>query len=240
VLEEALRAGVERVVYTSSVAAIGPAAYGSTADESHAFRAGRHGVPYVNAKHEGRRRRCASARRPAGRGGQPGARVRPRDLYRSSTELVRRFLRRQIPAYVDGALNIVEPRTWPTANCSRTSAASWASATSGQPQLHAGPSVRRPRPPVGRGAAGDQAPRSGRAGGRARRGGDAGPPRSHSGRDPGHVAVVGVSVRPRPSASWGGSPPTTRTRWSARSPGTASESRSASRRRGRASRFRCA
>jgi dihydroflavonol-4-reductase len=30
------------------------------------------------------------------------------DLYRSSTELVLRFLRRQIPAYVDGALNVVD------------------------------------------------------------------------------------------------------------------------------------
>ena len=30
------------------------------------------------------------------------------DVYRSSTELVRRFLRRGIPAYVDGALNIVD------------------------------------------------------------------------------------------------------------------------------------
>jgi dihydroflavonol-4-reductase len=30
------------------------------------------------------------------------------DLYRSSTDVVLRFLRRQIPAYVDGALNIVD------------------------------------------------------------------------------------------------------------------------------------
>src|SRR6185295_4582262 len=30
------------------------------------------------------------------------------DLYRSSTELVRRFLRREIPAYVDGALNVID------------------------------------------------------------------------------------------------------------------------------------
>src|SRR5207247_6527443 len=30
------------------------------------------------------------------------------DVYHSSTELVRRFLRREIPAYVDGALNIVD------------------------------------------------------------------------------------------------------------------------------------
>ena len=51
-LEEALRAGVERVVYTSSVAAIGPAPRGSTADETQVFRAGRFGLPYVNSKHE--------------------------------------------------------------------------------------------------------------------------------------------------------------------------------------------
>jgi dihydroflavonol-4-reductase len=30
------------------------------------------------------------------------------DVYRSSTDVVRRFLKRQIPAYVDGALNIVD------------------------------------------------------------------------------------------------------------------------------------
>ena len=52
VLEEALRAGVERVVHTSSVAAIGPAPRGTTADETQVFRAGRLGLPYVNSKHE--------------------------------------------------------------------------------------------------------------------------------------------------------------------------------------------
>ena len=52
VLEEALRAGVQRAVYTSSVAAIGPAPRGSTADETQVFRAGRFGLPYVNSKHE--------------------------------------------------------------------------------------------------------------------------------------------------------------------------------------------
>ena len=52
VLEEALRAGVERVVYTSSVAAIGPAERGQTADERQLFTAGHLGIPYVNSKHE--------------------------------------------------------------------------------------------------------------------------------------------------------------------------------------------
>src|SRR5689334_3899516 len=42
VLEEALRAGVERVVYTSSVAAIGPATPGRSANESSAWKAGRY------------------------------------------------------------------------------------------------------------------------------------------------------------------------------------------------------
>jgi len=109
VLSEALRAGVERVVYTSSVAAIGPAERGSTADESHPFTAAPQGIPYVNSKREAEVEalRLAAA-------GLPVVIVNPAsvfgrgDLNRSSTELVRRFLRCEIPAYVDGAVNIVD------------------------------------------------------------------------------------------------------------------------------------
>ena len=109
VLEEALRAGVERVVHTSSVAAIGPAPRGSTADERQPFPAGALDVPYVHSKREAE----AEALRAAA-AGLPVVIVNPAhvfgagDLYRSSTELVLRFLRRQIAAYVDGALNIVD------------------------------------------------------------------------------------------------------------------------------------
>jgi dihydroflavonol-4-reductase len=109
VLEEALRAGVAGVVHTSSVAAIGPAPRGSTADERQVFRAGRLGLPYVDAKHEAE----GVAVRLAARG-LPVVVVNPAhtfgtgDRHRSSTELVRRFLRGRIPAYVDGALNIVD------------------------------------------------------------------------------------------------------------------------------------
>lgn len=109
VLEEALRAGVERAVLTSSVAAIGPAVRGKTADESQVFRAGRFGLPYVNAKHEAENEALRIAAH-----GLPLVIVNPAhvmgrgDVRHSSTELVRRFLRRQIPAYVDGALNIVD------------------------------------------------------------------------------------------------------------------------------------
>jgi dihydroflavonol-4-reductase len=108
VLEEALRVGVERAVYTSSVAAVGPAMRGSTADERHPFH-GSYGIPYVAAKREAE----VEVLRLAARGlpvviVNPAHVFGPGDLYRSSTVVVRRFLRRQIPAYVDGAINIVD------------------------------------------------------------------------------------------------------------------------------------
>jgi dihydroflavonol-4-reductase len=109
VLEEALRTGVTRAVFTSSVAAIGPALRGSTADETQAFRPEGQGIAYVSAKREAE----AEALRLAAQG-LPVVLVNPAhvfgrgDLNRSSTALVLRFLRRELPAYVDGALNIVD------------------------------------------------------------------------------------------------------------------------------------
>jgi dihydroflavonol-4-reductase len=108
VLEEALRAGVERVVYTSSVAAVGPAPKGSTADETQVWDAGRYAIPYLDAKHEAE----VEVLRLVARGlpaviVNPALVLGPGDPGRSSTALVRRFLRRQIPVYVDGTLNIV-------------------------------------------------------------------------------------------------------------------------------------
>jgi dihydroflavonol-4-reductase len=107
-LEEALRAGVERAVHTSAVAALGPAQRGSTADETHVLNAARVGIAYANIKAEAER----EALRVCAQGlplviVNPAHVLGPGDLYRSSTELVRRFLRREIPAYVDGALCIV-------------------------------------------------------------------------------------------------------------------------------------
>ncbi len=108
VLEEALRADVERVVYTSSVAAIGPAATDAVANESQVWDAGRYAIPYVDSKHEAE----VAALRLLGRGlplviVNPAVVLGAGDPGRSSTVLVRRFLRRQIPAYVEGTLNVV-------------------------------------------------------------------------------------------------------------------------------------
>ncbi|HWE34824.1 MAG TPA: NAD-dependent epimerase/dehydratase family protein [Solirubrobacteraceae bacterium] len=108
VLEEAARAGVERAVYTSSVAAIGPAPPGAMADEANVWDAGRYGIPFVDSKHEAE----VVALRLIARG-LPLVIVNPAlvlgagDPGRSSTTLVLRFLRRAIPAYVDGTLNVV-------------------------------------------------------------------------------------------------------------------------------------
>ena len=63
VLEEALRAGVERVVHTSSVAAIGPAPRGSTADERQVVPRRRATACRTStASTRPRARRCASPR----------------------------------------------------------------------------------------------------------------------------------------------------------------------------------
>ncbi len=107
-LEECLRAGVERVVMTSSAAALGPAPPGGTADEAQLFTAGGLGIPYVNAKHEAE----TEALRLAARGldvviVSPTLVFGAGDHRGASTRLVRRFLLGQIPVYTDGALNVV-------------------------------------------------------------------------------------------------------------------------------------
>jgi dihydroflavonol-4-reductase len=111
VLEAAERAGVERVVHTSSIAAIGPAERGGTADETQWFTGGRLGITYINSKHEAE----LEALRYAERGvpvviANPTFVLGPDDPVGTSNRLVRRFLQRQIPTYVEGALNIVDVR----------------------------------------------------------------------------------------------------------------------------------
>jgi dihydroflavonol-4-reductase len=111
VLEEALGAGVERAVFTSSVAAIGPARPRGTVDENHVFDAGHLGIPYVNSKHEAE----VEALRLAARGlpvvcVNPSFCFGPDDPKGTSMRLIRRFLLRQIPAYVEGGLNVVDVR----------------------------------------------------------------------------------------------------------------------------------
>jgi dihydroflavonol-4-reductase len=109
VLEECQRAGVERVVYTSSVGAIGPAPEGGATDERQVFTAGHLGIPYINSKHEAEGEAYHLAAR-----GLPVVVVNPAyvfgrgDVYGRATSIVRRFMLGRIPAYVPGALNVVD------------------------------------------------------------------------------------------------------------------------------------
>ncbi len=111
VMEECLRAEVQRVVYTSSAAAVGPAEHGGVADEAQLFTAGRLGIPYVNSVHEAE----VEAMRVAARG-LPLVCVNPTivfgagDVHVTSTRLVRSFLLGRIPIYTDGAVNVVDVR----------------------------------------------------------------------------------------------------------------------------------
>jgi dihydroflavonol-4-reductase len=111
VMEECLRADVQRVVYTSSAAAVGPAAHGKTADEGQLFTAGPLAIPYVDSVHEGE----LEALRVAARGlplvcVNPGVCFGPGDYLLSSTRLVRSFLLGRVPVHVDGAASIVDVR----------------------------------------------------------------------------------------------------------------------------------
>jgi dihydroflavonol-4-reductase len=109
VLEECLKAGVERVVVNSSAAALGPAEPGGTADEAHLFTAARLGIPYVNSVHEAE----IEAMRLAAQG-LPLVCVNPcvtfgaGDYNVSSTRIVRNFLLGRVPMYVDGAFSVVD------------------------------------------------------------------------------------------------------------------------------------
>src|SRR5215213_5322052 len=108
VMEEALRAGVERVVHTSSIAAVGPAPPQGVVDERSPFPPAL-GVPYAESKHAAE----TEALRVGARG-LPVVIVNPAhvfgrgDLGPTSTGVVRRFLLRRIPAYVPGAINVVD------------------------------------------------------------------------------------------------------------------------------------
>jgi dihydroflavonol-4-reductase len=111
VFEEALAAGVERLVHTSTVGAIGVSKPRSTADETTPFEIGHLGLAYVNSKHEAE----LEAFRHAAKGlpvviVNPTFVLGPEDPTGTSMGLVRRFLLGRIPVYVGGALNVVDVR----------------------------------------------------------------------------------------------------------------------------------
>lgn len=111
-LAAAKQAGVERVVYTSSVAAIGVRADGQPADETYQSPPDKLIGAYKQSKYWAEQEAVQAAQ-----SGQdvvivnPSTPIGPWDVKPTPTgETILRFLRRQMPAYVDTGLNLIDVR----------------------------------------------------------------------------------------------------------------------------------
>ncbi|WP_017328051.1 hopanoid-associated sugar epimerase [Synechococcus sp. PCC 7336] len=112
VLAAARTAGVERVVYTSSVAAIGVKPHGAVADETHQSPVETLIGHYKQSKYWAEQEALAAART-----GQdvvivnPSTPIGPWDIKPTPTgDIILRFLRCQMPAYVNTGLNCIDVR----------------------------------------------------------------------------------------------------------------------------------
>ena len=108
-LRAAAAAGVERSIYTSSVAALGLTADGSPADERTLIKPAHHAGAYKKSKYD-----AEQAVRALAAAGQnivivnPTAPVGPRDVKPTPTgQMVLDAARGKMPAYVDTGLNVV-------------------------------------------------------------------------------------------------------------------------------------
>ncbi|MGF1487915.1 MAG: hopanoid-associated sugar epimerase [Prochloraceae cyanobacterium] len=112
ILAAAKRAKIERIVYTSSVAAIGVGKAGEIVDETHQSPVDNLIGHYKKSKYYAELEAINAAR-----SGQdivivnPSTPIGPYDLKPTPTgEIILRFLNRQMPAYVDTGLNFIDVR----------------------------------------------------------------------------------------------------------------------------------
>lgn len=110
VLREALREGVEKVVFTSSIAALGIREDGKPSDETVAFNLFDTRLPYEMSKYEGERVAWEFIQK-----GLPLVVVRPslvlgeRDIYPTpSGQMVLDVLHRRYLFYIEGGINLVD------------------------------------------------------------------------------------------------------------------------------------
>ncbi|MFM7371598.1 MAG: NAD-dependent epimerase/dehydratase family protein, partial [Sphaerospermopsis kisseleviana] len=106
------KAGIERTVYTSSVAAIGVGKSGKVVDENHQSPVEKLVGDYKKSKFL-----AEQAAKEAAKQGQdivivnPSSPIGPLDIKPTPTgDIILRFLRRQMPAYVDTGLNFIDVR----------------------------------------------------------------------------------------------------------------------------------
>lgn len=112
ILAAARRAGVERVIYTSSVAAIGVGKDGRSVDETYQSPVEKLIGHYKKSKYY-----AEQEAKKAIRSGQdivivnPSTPIGPLDSKPTPTgDIILRFLRRQMPAYVNTGLNVIDVR----------------------------------------------------------------------------------------------------------------------------------
>lgn len=111
-LAAAQKAGIERTVYTSSVAAIGVGKRGKVVDETHQSPVEKLVGDYKKSKFLAEQVAIAAAKQ-----GQdivivnPSSPIGSMDIKPTPTgDIILRFLRRQMPAYVDTGLNFIDVR----------------------------------------------------------------------------------------------------------------------------------
>ncbi len=109
VMSAALEQGMEKVVYTSSVAAIGVDPNGGIANEDTEFTLEDLGVQYLNTKH--RAEEAALSYHQQGLPVvvvNPAVVIGPGDVYLSSTAFISWFCKKKFPGYMEGTLNMVD------------------------------------------------------------------------------------------------------------------------------------
>ncbi len=109
VLSAALGAGIKRVVYTSSVAAIGVDPGGGMANEDTPFTLEHMGIQYVNTKYRAEKEALKLYEK-----GLPLVIVNPSmvigsgDIYLSTTGFILWYCKRKFPGYIEGGGNFVD------------------------------------------------------------------------------------------------------------------------------------
>ncbi|GBD39896.1 3 beta-hydroxysteroid dehydrogenase/Delta 5--_4-isomerase [bacterium HR37] len=109
VLSAALEAGVKKVVYTSSVAAIGVNPDGGIANEDTPFTLEHMGIQYLNTKYRAEQEALRLYRQ-----GlplvivNPSVVIGPGDVYLSSCGFIVWYCKKKFPGYMDGGINLVD------------------------------------------------------------------------------------------------------------------------------------
>ncbi len=108
IVQACLNAGIERLVHTSSVAAVGFPEQGMWADETNVFNWGPYNVGYRISKHEAEQEILRGVA-----GGLPAVIVNPsivvgpRDIHFNGGQIIRDIRKKRLFFYIDGGMNIV-------------------------------------------------------------------------------------------------------------------------------------